>query len=791
VRHLAWLGCFVLVFVSAFFLSGTRHPPLELDPSWNVVLEYATSHHWQFGTEIIFTFGPLGFLAATTSLGHLLVVRVAFAFFWSALVALTATKLANRLPGWVRYAFLAWLVVFTLSEGLDQTAFWILASGGLFLLIDNSPQRRWQAPVYVFAFIVLALVKASFFTAGFVSLTLVTVCWARQRKFKSAMVLMLAAPAGFIICWMVCGQSISHLMPWIRHGMELESGYSGAMNLVPKTPVLCAALAGLALLAGALIAMMVRVQRDFTSWAVVLTLAQYGFLAWKEGFTRSGDWHVFVFLWFLPLGMAFFLLEGMPGSPAASWRWILNLAFVASMVLALVGAHFQISGFAWRQVTAWPRRFVGNSRAIVATLGGHANSLYADCRDPRNFQMLLLERAQDVIGNESVDVMNYLQLAALINNMNYQPRPVFQGFVAYTPALQRLNEEYFQSSQRPRFVMLYQQATDGRFPALEDSAVLNYILNNYVPVARDGRFLILHQQTAEDTELRLVHDQTVHFGEALDLRPWMNGPLFMSVEITPSLLGRVATILYQQHPLYLRVSRNQGEEQYRVVPSMAERPFLISPLLNTNFDVMNLYTAQSGKKLESVTFEPSGYASFEFHNTLRVRLYSARAFPHAANNVSAARMLADVQGRVFWPLPTSVASATPARVTIFHGTSALMVRAPSKIVLEIPQHALSFSGYFGVPEEGANEDAKAQGVAVSIEVQDQSGQTRRRLDRILKASSNPNDRGRFSFHLPIQSPLDRTIKLSTSFVSAGRDEGNLSFWSQCRFEERDAGRAGP
>jgi hypothetical protein len=224
---------------------------------------------------------------------------------------------------------------------------------------------------------------------------------------------------------------------------------------------------------------------------------------------------------------------------------------------------------------------------------------------------------------------------------------------------------------------------------------------------------------------------------------------------------------------------------------MAERPFLISPLLNTNFDVINLDASQPGKEVDSVTFAKPEHESYEFRDTLKVRLYAAPGFPHAAKEVSVPRILADVQGRVFWPLPSSVESAAPAQVTIFHGTSALMVRAPSKIVVDIPRNASSFSGYLGVPEEGATEDAKSQGVAVSMEVQDKSGRTRRRLDRILKPSSHPEDRGRFSFHIPIESSLDRTIKLSTIPVSAGGDEGSLSFWSQCRFEELSAGRTGP
>src|SRR5208282_2552900 len=178
-RWIGWPACFALVFTSAFFLSGTQPPPLELDPSWHAALEYAAAHHMQFGTQIVFTFGPLGFLSTRTSLGHLLGARIAFAFFWSALVALTATALAKRLAGWVRYAFLAWLVVFTLSSGLDQTAFFVMAYGTLLLLVDN-PKQRWQAPLLVFAYIVLSLIKVSFLTAALGSLAVVFVCWIRQ-----------------------------------------------------------------------------------------------------------------------------------------------------------------------------------------------------------------------------------------------------------------------------------------------------------------------------------------------------------------------------------------------------------------------------------------------------------------------------------------------------------------------------------------------------------------------------------------------------------------------------------
>ena len=404
-------------------------------------------------------------------------------------------------------------------------------------------------------------------------------------------------------------------------------------------------------------------------------------------------------------------------------------------------------------------------------------------RDAKNVRMLLIDHAKDVIGNESVDVMNYLLLAPLVNEMNYQPRPVIQGFVAYTPALQGLNEEYFRSAGRPHFVLLCHEATDGRFPTLEDSAALNYVLNNYVPVAWDGHFLVLQQRTTADPTFQLVREGTLHFGEKLDLRPWTHGPLFMSVTITPSLLGRAAAFLYQPHPLYMRVARDRVEERYRIVPSMAERPFLVNPLLISNYDVISLFASHPGKVPESVTFEPPPQGPREFRNDLAVRLYTSPTFLWAARGISASRMLADVQGRVFWPEPESVQSAAPPEVMIFHGTPALIVHAPSRIEVEIAENASSFSGYFGIPEEAYTGDGKTQGVEISIAVEDKSGQSREVFDRFLQPLSRADDRGRFTFRVPIVSTRDHSITLTTNPALSGPAEMGLSVWSQCRFEE--------
>src|SRR5262249_6293335 len=48
-----------------------------IDPSWSSVLNYADRQAWQFGTGIVYTYGPLGFIASPYYSSHALLLRVA------------------------------------------------------------------------------------------------------------------------------------------------------------------------------------------------------------------------------------------------------------------------------------------------------------------------------------------------------------------------------------------------------------------------------------------------------------------------------------------------------------------------------------------------------------------------------------------------------------------------------------------------------------------------------------------------------------------------------------------
>ena len=63
-----------LALIALIWLALIRFPTAPtagLDPAWRLALSYAIEHCWQFGKDIVFTYGPLGYLLAGTNSGGL------------------------------------------------------------------------------------------------------------------------------------------------------------------------------------------------------------------------------------------------------------------------------------------------------------------------------------------------------------------------------------------------------------------------------------------------------------------------------------------------------------------------------------------------------------------------------------------------------------------------------------------------------------------------------------------------------------------------------------------------
>ncbi len=71
------------VFIFVAFVIATFPPCLSamgsgLDPSWVIGLNEASSRHMVYGQDIVFTYGPLGFVLAPLELGSNLAHAILF-----------------------------------------------------------------------------------------------------------------------------------------------------------------------------------------------------------------------------------------------------------------------------------------------------------------------------------------------------------------------------------------------------------------------------------------------------------------------------------------------------------------------------------------------------------------------------------------------------------------------------------------------------------------------------------------------------------------------------------------
>lgn len=621
----SWVLCFAVAYVTSFTLSGVYLPSPTLDHSYQVVLEYAITHGFQFGKDIIFTFGPFGFLDTTVSQGELPVQRFLFALAWSGIVAWSVTAVAQQIQGAIKYVFLVWFLVYSAPAGVEQYAFLVIAYGSM-VLVNNVQKRKSEVLIFLTIFALLALIKFTLFMAAMATVLVCALVHIGKRDFRSFFTVTTFFGVILLVLWMAGGQKLGNLILWFMGSFEIARGFTEAMTITPKWSVfVICVIAGILFL----ISLWMTIQParlDLRNIGILMVITANVFLSWKHSFVRA-DGHVMGFIFLLPMAFAILFTETFQKGMSRKYRLYLATAYIGTTILCNWAADLQEPGTMLTKLVNWPRHMAGNSRLILNSVTGKGETCFEALREKLKIQRVPdLPTARSIIGNSSVDVISYTQWAALANDMNYRPRPVIQGYSVYTPYLQDLNLSFYQSAQRPKYLLLKMETIDGRFPALDDATLLPYILSNYKPVAKDSGFLVLQSSLRDNHSksiLTLVQEQTITFGDTLNLPTYNNALLIMQVDIKPTLFGKITSFIFQSPILSLHTVTNGMKTSYRFIPAMAKRGLVISPLLRTNDDIMQYFSGAMIDRASSISFSKPKSAFGQLSDKISVKLYKS------------------------------------------------------------------------------------------------------------------------------------------------------------------------
>jgi hypothetical protein len=683
------LSCAVFLLVVAF---GSPPQALGLDASWTEVLAWGFLHHAQWGRDLVFTYGPLGFLHPYASY-----VTGIFPWFVAGQIAL-AMAFALTFVLVVRRSSVPQFVVFLLvllccCSRLSGDVSWALTPFFASACLIDCLRRRSTRTFVILAlllapiFAIIALIKFSLFPLWAVCVATLTAASLFERGIRFALLILATFVAALFLIWFACGQQLQSLPAFLSAGLEVASGYRHAMGV--RAPF-WADLVGFLMLC-AFVALCVfaavRARSDRSAAASALMPAAAAVLFWLAFFTRADDFHwpgFFTALAFLPIVLLrdSSIVFGRPFGVA--------LAFVALLSAIIAGINATPSSIA-RYITIKPGENL------------HDLTHLSDLLDQRESEWasiaasVALPRIRERIGDARVDMLTWEQGVILLNGFNYAPRPVFQSYSAYTPRLARLNEGYFIGTDAPRFVVFRLDYSDNKVPMSEDGLALIALLRRYRPTLVEKGFLLLQR---EDAPVGAAIEPGTVAGNAA-----LNSDTAIALTTTPTIafinvelnaFGRIYTTLFREPDLDIVLTTEDNQRlRYRFTRPSAAAGFLLNPLVRSTQDWMRVYFSRSLPRVRSISIDTeSSWERYLFQPDFAVALKPIEVL-HAdpSQNVSA---LADMLYPGFNVAPLSPASV---RVIDEDGKESVYLHAPAALTFMPEPGNYSIRALFGI--EGA------------------------------------------------------------------------------------------
>ena len=442
-----------------------------LDPSWRAALHLAASDRLQWGSEIVFTFGPLGFLGVpwpfygpTSALALVFSTAVAVGL---AVLAVHILRRSMPLPVAFVVAYLVVRAMFILPAAEQFFVLVLIVCVELLRAERPIGGRLSIALGMVVGFGCLLKLSVAIGVGAVVAFTVL----AAKRRASDVVVFAAAAGVAFLVGWLATSQSLAGIAGYVRGAYEVVSGYNASMGRPLTADRQWQPLAvGLA-------------------WAVVLGGAVLASRSWPRA-RRLG------------------LLAVLAAVLIIEWKLVVRPfpTYVAAMgvgaLIPFLGAFRRrevalVLGLAlavFLGVTAVPPEAFFNplqsvSTAVrqwyVAVRVDRWETRAEDTRKKMREQLGIPDAVLARLSGQTVHVDPFeADVAMAYPSLAWRPMPIFQSYEANTTALDRMNADLLASDRAPTTI-LREYNTDpamtihGRFRWFESPAATLEMLCRY------------------------------------------------------------------------------------------------------------------------------------------------------------------------------------------------------------------------------------------------------------------------------------------------------------------------
>ena len=578
-RWLGPAGALVLwLALSVAFLRLPVAPPADsnLDASWALSLSYMAAHRMQFGTQVVFTFGPLGFLMNHFYCGSALGVQAAASVVTAGVSAWILLR-SMRPLGWPARTMGLLASILLISQDGQVLYLLMIVLIGLFLLNEKGGIAHT-----VLCGILLGLFSLIKFTNLMLAASVVAAAvlffltgknWRRATVCAGSFILALPA------WWIACGQAPSGLLPYFVNSLEISKGFEEGMAIYERPLQRALGVAMVLLLAAYGAFEAAAAKWRIKPCAMILMFWTATYLFWKHGFIRADRGHMLgLFVWALApvtLNQVLFPRAG---------RWMAcRTGFLALIALCSVIGIVRLGP---ETLTRCLPAFWDNfSRNIAALCDPPAFKRSLDASYAAAARANAAPRIVQAVGSDSVDALGFEQAPVIFNGLHYTPRPVFQSYSAYTPRLAALNAAFLSGDRAPEWILQQYGSMDHRYPPTDDGSALRALLDHYTFQFEDSGYLVWRRAGGKDTALPppiregdAAFNQDISAGDI----PAKHG-LWLEVEYSYSLAGSLLKFVYKPPAVNLSVTtagQPDSPQKFRFPRLIGEDGVLLSPYLD-------------------------------------------------------------------------------------------------------------------------------------------------------------------------------------------------------------------
>jgi hypothetical protein len=569
-RRRVWVTAAIVCLVTWQIAFSVPVP--GLDESWMGGLYMSVHNGKDFGSEIVFTYGPLGFLQWPGVWEGWLGV-LAFIFLagisYSFLLILIGTL--ERSVGLIAAAVIAFFFFVTLPD-LEQVP---LALGvGLGFLALREERPNWGVPVLAVGGGTLSALEVLIKLSGGPEILLVCVLamiGARAGRrdwglFVGFFVI------GTLILWLITGQALGSLWAYADNGLQIISGYNEAMSV----EMFLTTWDGIVLVGcsiGIVAVTAFAPWRDFRARVfAVLAVAVAGFSSYKYGIVRFEPSHVSLALSAL---LSIWLM--LP------WRRPTAMAFIgATAVIGVIIVHIYPTPFRLDVIdnlTTFRQQVELAARPGLRQL--RTNEQRASLQATYDLDPATLA----YLKGKTVAVEPWEISVAWAYELDWSPLPVFQNYSAYTRKLDELNAEAVEDPDGPQVILRQNpggalpwgaRTTEGRLPAWDPPLQNEAITCNFVPVHETLSWQVLSRIKNRCQEPVLISEGTARPGEEIKI-PKSGPDAFVVLDLSGAEIEgfeKIKAALWKP-PVRIAVL-NSGEVTYRLIPGTSGDGLIVS-----------------------------------------------------------------------------------------------------------------------------------------------------------------------------------------------------------------------